>query len=94
LDAEVLSALGRLNRARDLSDEEVLLALTNLAALPVVRHELTGLVLGAWSRRTDMRLLDALYVELAAQLEVRVLTTDSRLARASPLAEVVGEDPE
>lgn len=65
------------------------MALTSLAGLPVVRHELTRLVVGAWSRRADLRLLDALYVELAAQLDVKVLTTDGRLARASPLAEVV-----
>jgi len=74
-----------------LSDEEVLAALANLAAMPMVRHELTALVVGAWSRRADLRLLDALYVELAAQLGVQVLTTDLRLARASPLAEVVDD---
>jgi predicted nucleic acid-binding protein len=89
LDAEVLSALGRLNRAGDLATADVEAALAHMAALPVTRHELPELVVGAWARRGDLRLLDALYVELAARLGVRVLTTDHRLARASPLAEAI-----
>jgi predicted nucleic acid-binding protein len=34
-------------------------------------------------------LLDALYVELAYQLDAPLITTDQRLARTTPLAEVV-----
>ncbi|HMA47520.1 MAG TPA: hypothetical protein VKP11_10020 [Frankiaceae bacterium] len=40
-------------------------------------------------RRADLRLVDALYVELAARLHARLVTTDQRLARATPLAEVI-----
>jgi predicted nucleic acid-binding protein len=61
--------------------------LASLATFPVTRHDLPELVVGAWARRADLRLLDALYVELAARLSVRVLTTDDRLARACPFAE-------
>ena len=35
---------------------------------------------------TTFSLADALYVELAAQLDTVVITTDRRLARATPLA--------
>jgi len=42
------------------------------------------------ARRVHMRLADALYVELAARLAVPLITTDRRLARATPVAEGVG----
>jgi predicted nucleic acid-binding protein len=89
LDAEVLSALGRLQQAGELATSDVDAALAHLATLPVTRHDLPALVAGAWARRADLRLLDALYVELAARLGIRVLTTDLRLARASPLTEAI-----
>lgn len=54
------------------------------------RHALESLLAGAWARRENLRLVDSLYVELAAQLNAPLVTTDRRLARATPLAEVVG----
>ena len=93
LYAEVLSALGRLHRAGELTTGDVDAALAHLAAVPLTRHELPDLVAGAWPRRADFRLLDALYVELAARLGVRMLTTDPRLARACPLAEAITSQP-
>jgi predicted nucleic acid-binding protein len=89
LDAEVLSALGRLSRAGRLSAGEVDQRVALLGSMPLTRHLLPGLVAGAWTRRVDLRLGDALYVELAAQLQVVLVTTDQRLAKASPLAEAV-----
>lgn len=89
LDAEALSALGRLHRAGALTADDVSAALERVTVMPVTRHSLNGLITGAWERRGDLRLVDALYVELAAQLDTRVLTTDDRLARASELAEAV-----
>jgi predicted nucleic acid-binding protein len=38
------------------------------------------LVEGAWSRRQNLRLVDALYVELALRLEAPLVTTGGRLA--------------
>jgi predicted nucleic acid-binding protein len=46
-------------------------------------------MIGAWSRRGNIRLVDALYVELASQLGTVVITTDQRLARATTLAEAI-----
>ena len=59
------------------------------AGLPSVLWNSSSCLAGAWARRGDLRLLDALYVELAARLSVRILTTDHRLARATPLAEAI-----
>ncbi|MEU0463750.1 MULTISPECIES: type II toxin-antitoxin system VapC family toxin [Amycolatopsis] len=91
LDAEVLAALGRLERAGKLSASEVDAALSALATIPVTRHPVVELAAGAWARRSDLRLADALYVELAARLHARVLTTDHRLARATSLADGISQ---
>ena len=89
LDAEVLSALGRLHRAGRLSPVAVAERLRQLVAAPIRRHELAPLVEGAWDLRHNLRLVDALYIELATQLEAPLVTTDSALAAASPAAELV-----
>jgi predicted nucleic acid-binding protein len=89
LDAEVLAALGRLHRAGDLVEETVATALSELAAAPMTRHQLTGLLLGAWAAREQLRLVDALYVELSSVLPAVLLTTDARLAPACGSAELV-----
>ena len=89
LDAEVLSALGRLHRAGDLTDAHVSNALGELAVAPITRHHLARLLAGAWAARDRLRLVDALYVELSNALAARLLTTDARLARAHAAAELV-----
>ena len=89
LDAEVLSALGRLQRAGDLDVVTVARALDELVAAPVTRHPLSGLLVGTWALRDRFRLVDGLYLELANTLRAVVLTTDGRLARASSVAELV-----
>jgi predicted nucleic acid-binding protein len=89
LDAEVLSALGRLHRAGDIRAGDVTAGLTELATAPIARHPLPGLLTSAWQMRDRLRLVDALYVALSEQLGTRLLTTDARLARGSGLAELV-----
>lgn len=89
LDAEVLSALGRLCRAAELTDKDVDVGLARLTTVPLTRHPLPGLLHGAWQRRSDLRLTDALYVELAEQMQFPLVTTDRRLARAYPPAEAI-----
>lgn len=86
-DAEVLSALGRLHRDGQLSTDEVTTRLTLLADLPIRRHELSSLLIGAWKQRGHIRLVDALYLELAEQVDAPILTTDLRLAATSRRAE-------
>lgn len=89
-DAEVLSALGRLHRAEKLSAREVTLRLAQVAVAPLHRHELAPLLEGAWKRRHRIRLVDALYAELAARLDAPLLTTDGGLAAAWPGAVLIG----
>ncbi|MGI8412457.1 MAG: type II toxin-antitoxin system VapC family toxin [Solirubrobacteraceae bacterium] len=89
LDAEVLSALGRLVRAGELAETAVTAMLGELAGAPVRRHPLAPLLAGAWEQHAQQRLVDALYLELAGGLGLPLLSTDRRLARASPLVELV-----
>lgn len=88
VDAEVLSALGRLHRAGELDAESVESRLGGLAAAPIERHAVTDLLPGAWARRHQLRLVNALYVQLAVSRSVPLVTTDRRL-RAAPSADVV-----
>jgi len=89
LDAEVLSALGRLHRAGFIGTRHVTARLEQLVDAPIERHALAALVLRAWQRRDRMRLMDALYVELARSLSVDLVTTDTRLAAAAGVAPIV-----
>lgn len=89
LDAEVLSALGRLHRAGDLAAVDVENGLHALAAAPIERHAVSALLLGTWARRDRLRLVDALSVQLAVSLRLPLVTTDRRL-HAAPTVEVVG----
>jgi predicted nucleic acid-binding protein len=88
-DAEVLSALGRLHRAGLLSAPQVGSRLARLESAPIERHPLAGLSRGAWGKRANLRLADALYVELAVRLGLPLLTTDAALAAADRRAELV-----
>ncbi|HEV8239245.1 MAG TPA: type II toxin-antitoxin system VapC family toxin [Thermoanaerobaculia bacterium] len=88
-DAEVLSALGRLQRAGKLSVADVASRLAQVAGAPIRRHELASLLDGAWQLRQAIRLLDGLYVTLAARLEAPLITTDAALASVTPAAELI-----
>lgn len=88
-DAEVLSALGRLHRARQLTTRQVTDRVGLVASAPIIRHPLAPLLRGAWRRRGNLRLVDALYVELASQLDTLIVTTDRGLASASRRAALV-----
>ena len=89
LDAEVLSALARLHRANDVAAATVTTALADLLAAPIARHPLPALLNPAWQKVGQLRLVDALYVVLAEQLQARVLTTDARLARSFEAVDLV-----
>lgn len=88
-DAEVLSALGRMQRAGVLTVAQVDAALDELGQAPLIRHDLAPLLAGAWARRDGFRLTDALYVELSDSTGLLLVTTDQRLARAWPSADAI-----
>jgi len=88
-DAEVLSALGRLHRDSHLSARQVAVRVQRLADAPIERHLLAPLLAGTWKLRHNLPLVDAVYVELATRLGAAVVTTDTGLAAASPVAEHV-----
>lgn len=89
IDAEILSAIGRMHRAGEVTARAAGERLREAMDIPVRREPLRDLVPGAWARRERVRLADALYVELASRLDVTLITTDARLARAVRNAEVV-----
>ena len=91
LDAECLSALGRLHRAGHLTSLNVEAMLSQLASAPILRRQVGELIAGAWQRRSNLSLADALYVELADQLGISMLTTDMRLLPIG-LVEVVEQE--
>lgn len=63
-----------------------------LASAPYHRHPTSPLVTEAWRRRTNLRVADALYVELGARLGLSLVTTDAGLAAAVPNAELIRPD--
>ena len=89
-DAEILSALGRLQRAGSLSPRQVATRLGRVTEAPIQRQPLPPLLAGAWSRRSNLRLVDALYVELASQMGTSVASTDRGLSRASATVQLIG----
>jgi len=93
IDAEALSALGRMERAGRLTSRKAGDAVSMSVATPIDRSPLSDLLVGAWRRRKRLRLSDALYVELAEQLGLELVTTDQRLARAYPGARLVDVAP-
>lgn len=88
-DAEVLSALGRLQRAGTLSVRQVGTRLARLQSAPIQRHMLTPLLKGAWRRRHNLRLVDALYAQLADDLGAALVTTDAGLSIAAAGGELI-----
>lgn len=86
LRSEAFSGLGRRFRAGAFTADQTEEALRLLTRMRIIEHPVSALLLSAWARRDQLRLADALYVELAAQLDTVVVTTDRRLARATSLA--------
>ena len=86
-DAEVLSALGRLNRAGHLPAGVVSVLLPRVENARISRHPVSRLLGGAWDRRDELSLADALYVELAERLGAPIISTDDRLMATALRAE-------
>jgi predicted nucleic acid-binding protein len=86
IDAEVGQALRRRVAARKLRDEHASAALSRLIGLPLRRIAHTGLLDRAWDLRHNFSFYDGIYVALAEQLRVPLLTLDGRLAKAAGVA--------
>ena len=82
IDAEVLSVLRRLVLAGSLTEADGRKALNVAGRLGLRRHPIRSLWQRAWELRTNVSAYDALYVALAEQLEVPLLTSDGRTSRA------------
>lgn len=88
--AQVLSALAHLMRAGDLSDTNAFVALEAVdridqeLVIPTADH-----LRAALNLRKRIRVVDGLYVALAAERGCPLLTSDARLARAKPPCEVI-----
>lgn len=85
LDAEVLSAFGRMVRAGEIEEEQVASRLAELARAPLTRFSVAPLLAAAWELRSNLTLRDAVYVALARWLDATLLTGDARLSRAPRL---------
>ncbi len=85
IDAEVLSALGRLSRAGEVDSAAVERSLDRLTRMPVQRYPLPPLLRRAWALRDNIALRDGLYVACAEWLDAAVLTLDARLAQSAPI---------
>ncbi len=81
LDAEVLSALGRLKRAGQLTRAAE--RVEALAAFGATRWPLRPLLLPAWALVDRIAIRDALYVALAVSLDAILITSDGRLRRGA-----------
>ncbi len=81
LDAEVLSALGRLKRVGRLTHETQ--RVEALATFGASRWPLQPLLPFAWSLTDRIAVRDALYVALAASLGATLVTSDGRLRRGA-----------
>lgn len=81
LDAEVLSALGRLQRAGQLTRASQ--RVEALAAFGATRWPLQPLLIPAWALADRIATRDALYVALAVSLDAVLITTDGRLRRGA-----------
>jgi len=89
LDAEVLSALGRLKRAGHLT--RAAQRVDALATFGARRWPLRPLLEPAWALADRLAIRDALYVALAASLDAILVTSDGRLRRAASAIIAVAE---
>ena len=85
IDAELLSVLRRLVLTGQLAEQQAVLALDTAQLLGLRRHTTRQLWPRAWQLRANLSAYDALYVALAEQLNLPLLSGDGRLARAPGL---------
>ncbi len=89
IDAEVGQTLRRKVRASEISTTVAQDAFDRLPSLRLQRIPSDALVERAWQLRENVTFYDALYVALAEELGVPLLTCDRHLARAPGMAGTV-----
>lgn len=82
IDVEVLSALGRMVRAGEITQRHADLAVERLSELRIDRVTHEHLDARAWQLRERVRITDAFYVACAEMHDCPIVTCDGRLSRA------------
>jgi predicted nucleic acid-binding protein len=85
IDFEVTSALRGHVLGRKLAAARAQHALTDFAALAIVRYDGVGLLDAIWRLRSRFTVYDAAYVTLAQALGCPLLTVDGKMAEATRL---------
>jgi predicted nucleic acid-binding protein len=86
VDGETGSAVRRQWRHGSLSDQRASIAIDALGALEIMRFEHRALLPRAWELRHDLTFTDGLYIALAEQLKIPLITLDARIAAAPHIA--------
>lgn len=81
LDVEVAQVIRRFWRAGDLTPARGLLAIRDLADLPITRHSHEPLLERMWQLRGNATAYDAAYIALAEALGAVLVTRDKALAQ-------------
>lgn len=82
LEIEVAHALRRYARRGDMDDDRGRMAISDLAAFPIVRYPHDSLLGRIWMLRNNLTAYDAAYIALAETLDIPLITRDRRLAGA------------
>ena len=85
VNAEVISALRRLERGGAVTPRRAAEAVDDLLGAPVERMPTLPLLDRVWRLRANLAVYDACYVALAQTLDCALVTGDQRLARAPAL---------
>ena len=83
IDAEVLHALRSLLLRGVLDEAAAVSAVDDWSDFAFVRMEVTGLSRRVWALRHNLSAYDATFVALAEALDVPLVTSDARIARAT-----------
>jgi predicted nucleic acid-binding protein len=83
IDLEVTSVWRRQMRDGAMDARRAALALADLTALPMQRTPHRPLLARCWELRSNLTIYDASYVALAEALDITLVTSDGRLARAT-----------
>jgi predicted nucleic acid-binding protein len=83
IDVEVLSTIRKDELFGDIDGTTAHQAVEDLSIWPGERHDHRPFLPRAWELRANVRTWDAMYVALAEALGGTVLTTDTRLAKAT-----------